>query len=148
MKIAVGSDHAGFELKESIKIHLISEGHGVTDFGTDSKESTDYPDYACKVAGGVARGDFDRGILVCWTGNGMAIAANKVKGVRAGVCLNEKMAQLTRGHNDANILCLPSLFVEKEDGLKIVRVFLTTEFEGGRHARRVDKILEYERRGE
>jgi len=144
MKVAMGSDHAGFELKEKIKKYLRNHGIEVIDFGTNSTESTDYPDYALKVSNEVSSGHFERGILVCWTGNGMAIASNKVKGIRAGLCLNERMAELTRQHNDANVLCLPSLFVNEEDSYKIVDKFLSTVFEGGRHMPRLRKIEIYE----
>ena len=144
MNIAIGADHAGFELKEKIKDYLNTQGYNVADFGTDSSESTDFPDYAHKVASVVAGEEYERGILVCWTGNGMAITANKIKGIRAGLCLNERMAELTREHNDANILCLPSLFVSEEDSYKIVDRFLSSKFQGGRHTRRVAKIEKYE----
>ncbi|MBD3170764.1 MAG: ribose 5-phosphate isomerase B [candidate division Zixibacteria bacterium] len=143
MKVAIGSDHAGYELKEKIKAHLEGKFE-LTDFGTHSTDSTDYPDYANKVACGVASENFEKGILVCWTGNGMAMAANKIKGVRAGLCLNERMAELTRQHNDANVLCLPSLFVKPEDAIVIVDKFFDAEFEGGRHSRRVTKIEQME----
>jgi len=104
MKIALGADHRGFELKKKIKIYLIDLGHQVTDFGTDSTESVDYPDFGFKVAESVAKGEADFGITFCWTGNGMNMVANKVKGIRSALCINEEMARLTRGHNDANVL--------------------------------------------
>ncbi|MGB8656246.1 MAG: ribose 5-phosphate isomerase B [Candidatus Zixiibacteriota bacterium] len=140
MKICLGADHRGFELKESIKQYLTGLGHEVTDFGTHSPESVDYPDFGFKVAESVARGEADFGIVVCWTGNGMNIVANKVKGVRSALCLNEEMAMLARAHNDANVLALASKFVTEEKARKIVSVWLSTPFEGGRHAQRLKKI--------
>jgi ribose 5-phosphate isomerase B len=145
MKISVGADHRGFELKEKIKEYLTKLGHEVTDFGTNSTESVDYPDFGLKVAESVAKGDADFGITVCWTGNGMNIAANKVKGVRSALCLNEEMAMLARAHNDANVLALASNFVSKEMAQKILDVWLATEFEGGRHIRRLEKIKAQEK---
>jgi ribose 5-phosphate isomerase B len=145
MKVAIGADHKGFELKERIKEFIKGEGKEVTDFGTDSEESCDYPDYGLKVAEAVARGEFDRGILVCWTGNGMNISANKVKGIRSALCLNPELAVLARQHNDANVLTIASKFTPVKQALEIVRAFLFSEFEGGRHQRRVNKIKEYER---
>ncbi len=144
MKIAIGSDHAGYELKEKVKRYLKSRGHNINDFGTDSIKSVDYPDYAYKVAKGVADGEFERGVLICWTGNGMTIAANKVRGVRAALCLNERMAELARKHNDARILCMASLFLGEEEAYEIADKFFGSNFEGGRHSRRIGKIEEYE----
>ncbi|MCP4632668.1 MAG: ribose 5-phosphate isomerase B [candidate division Zixibacteria bacterium] len=144
MNIAIGSDHAGLELKDKVIDYLKSKGLDVTNHGTDSKESTDYPEYAYKVTKDVIEGRSDKGILICWTGNGMVITANKVKGIRAGLCLNERMAELTRQHNDANVLCLASLFTKSEEAYKIIDKFLTSEFEGGRHSRRVSKIEKIE----
>jgi ribose 5-phosphate isomerase B len=144
MKIALGADHKGFPYKELIKSHLLEKGIPVTDFGTFSEESTDYSVYALKAACEVAAGKADRAILICWTGNGMAIAANKVKGIRAGLALSVEMAQLTRAHNDANILVLSGKYTPQDQVLDIVDTFLSTEFEGGRHERRLDKIRRYE----
>ena len=144
MKISVGADHRGFELKEKIKKYLIELGHQVTDFGTDSTEAVDYPDFGFKVAESVARGESDFGITFCWTGNGMNIAANKVKGVRSALCLNDEMAMLTRAHNDANVLSLASHFVSEGKAKKILDVWFSTDFEGGRHIPRVKKINGYQ----
>lgn len=146
MRIALGSDHAGYELKESIAEFLRQKGHAVTDFGTHSKDSVDYPDQAADVAEAVAHGDHDFGILVCWTGIGMSIAANKVPGIRAGLCVTPEQGRLTREHNDANILCLGQSSVSEATALDIVRQFLDTHFEGGRHERRVNKIQALEDR--
>jgi len=145
MKIAIGSDHAGFELKEKVKEYLIKKGFEIKDFGTNSKESVDYPLFSFPVAEGVAKGEFDFGILVCFTGNGMTIAANKVKGIRAALCLNPEMAKLARQHNNANILSLSAKF-SSENFKEILESWFNSEFEGGRHKRRVDKIKEYETR--
>lgn len=147
MKIAIGADHKGFQLKERIKEHLKGEGEEVTDFGTDSEESCDYPDYGLKLAEAVARGEFERGVLVCWTGNGMNMSANKVKGIRSALCLNPELAVFARQHNDANVLTLASKFTPVEEALEIVKAFFSSEFEGGRHQRRVNKISEYEKEG-
>jgi ribose 5-phosphate isomerase B len=144
MKISLGADHRGFELKEKLKEYLSGQGHEVIDFGTTSTESVDYPDFGFKVAESVARGEADFGVLVCWTGNGMNIAANKVKGVRSALCLNDEMATLARAHNDANVLALASCFVSESTAKKILDVWLATDFEGGRHARRLDKITSRE----
>lgn len=140
MRVALGCDHAGYEWKEKVKAILTERGHEVMDFGTNSKDSVDYPDFGLKVADAVSAGLVDRGIAICWTGNGMAIAANKVRGVRAGLALNPEMAYLTRLHNDANVLTLAEKYTPEEDLPEIVRLFLETVFEGGRHKRRVDKI--------
>ena len=140
MKIALGADHAGFELKEKLRAKLEASGHQVVDLGTNSSESTDYPDYAKAAAEQVAHGEADRGILVCSTGIGMSIAANKVHGVRAAVVTSPETAELARKHNDANVLALSGKFTKPEDAWRYVNTFLTTEFEGGRHARRVGKI--------
>jgi ribose 5-phosphate isomerase B len=145
MKISVGADHKGFELKEKVKQYLTKLGHEVIDFGTDSTESVDYPDFGFKVAESVAKGEADFGITVCWTGNGMNITANKVKGIRSALCLDDEMAMLARAHNNANVLALASNFVWEEMAKKILDVWLATEFEGGRHARRLKKIEEHDR---
>jgi ribose 5-phosphate isomerase B len=140
MRIAVGADHAGFELKELIKQTLDELRIAYRDMGTESDESVDYPDYAEKVARAVASGEFDRGVLVCGTGIGMALAANKVTGVRAAPVMDLETARLAREHNDANILALGARVTPPDRALDIVRLFLRTEFEGGRHARRLVKV--------
>ena len=145
MKIALAADHAGYEEKEKIKQTLDEIGVEYTDMGTDSPDSVDYPDYARKVGEAVARGDVDQGLLVCGSGTGMAISANKVKGVRAAVAWNEEIARLARQHNNANVLALAGRFVPADEQAKIVKAFFTTDFEGGRHAPRVDKISQIER---
>jgi len=145
MKISIGADHAGFEMKERVKQYLESRGHDVVDVGTHSTESTDYPPYAFKVAEAVRDGKVERGILLCDSGNGIAIAANKVGGIRATICLNAKMSELSRRHNDSNILVLASGFTPPEALVPILDAWLTSTFDGGRHARRVAEILEYER---
>lgn len=144
MKLAIGCDHGGFALTEAIRAHLKEKGVQFQDFGTYSAESVDYPMFAVKVANAVASGEAELGILVCSTGIGISIAANKVKGIRAAVCCNELCARLTRNDNNANILCLGGKIVDKETGLKIVDTFINTGFEGGRHARRVDQIAKIE----
>ncbi len=140
MKIAIGADHAGYEFKDKVKALLEDGGHVVTDMGTHSKESCDYPDFGLKVAQAVADGDVDYGVNVCWTGNGMAIAANKIKGIRAGIALSVEMAELTRSHNDANVLVMSGKYTTDDQIEPILTAFLTTDFEGGRHIRRLDKI--------
>lgn len=144
MRVALGSDHAGFEQKESLKAHLIAQGHEVTDLGTGSEESVDYPDYAMLVGREVAVGDADFGVLVCGTGIGMAIAANKIAGVRAANVTSPEFARLARQHNDANVVTVSGRFVDPEVNERIVDEFLTTPFEGGRHAGRVAKIVSAE----
>ncbi|MBL7850504.1 MAG: ribose 5-phosphate isomerase B [Cyclobacteriaceae bacterium] len=138
--IAIGADHAGFSLKEKLKKWLESSGHRVHDYGTYSEESVDYPDFAHPVAAAVERKEFDLGLLVCGSGNGVAMAANKHAGIRAAICWNEDLAALAREHNDANILCLSARFIPYEEAERILDRFLSSSFEGGRHARRVDKI--------
>jgi ribose 5-phosphate isomerase B len=138
--VALGADHAGFLLKEALKVWLAGRGHAVLDFGTCSGESVDYPDYAAAVAGAVAGGRAERGVLVCGTGIGMAIAANKVAGVRAAQCGDVESARLSREHNDANVLALGARITSEEAATAIVEIWLTTEFQGGRHARRVEKL--------
>ncbi|MFR3275058.1 MAG: ribose 5-phosphate isomerase B [Collinsella phocaeensis] len=142
MRVAIGSDHAGFEQKQALVDYLASElGQDVIDLGPDSEERVDYPDYAALVARTVAQGDADRGVLVCGTGIGVALAADKVAGIRASSITTPEFAELFRQHNDGNVVCLSGRFVEPEVNREIVRVFLTTEFEGGRHADRVAKIM-------
>ncbi len=145
MKVAIGSDHAGYHLKEKIKEFLISKGYQVIDFGTDSEDSTHYPIFARDVALAVQRGEADRGILVCGTGIGMSITANKFKGIRAALCLNEYMARMSRLHNDANVLCLGDRVLGEELALSIVEVWLETPFEGGRHQKRIELIADIEK---
>jgi RpiB/LacA/LacB family sugar-phosphate isomerase len=146
MKIAVGSDHAGYSLKESVRAELVRMGHEVVDVGTGSAtESVDYPDFAIPVAELVARGEADRGVVVCSTGIGVSIAANKVDGVRASVVTSDDTARLTRADNDSNVLALGQKTAPStEDALRWLRVWLETPFAGGRHERRVQKIRDYE----
>lgn len=146
MKLALGSDHAGLEFRLKVKELLERMGHEVVDFGTHSKESCDYPDFGLKVAHAVVDGEVDFGINVCWTGNGMQIAANKVRGARAGLAINPEMAYYTRLHNDANILTLAQKYTPEEKLEEILKTFLQTEFEGGRHVARVRKIMDEEGR--
>ena len=140
MKLAIGSDHGGFRLKEAIKTYLLAHDYEVTDFGTESEDSCDYPDFALPVAEAVAKGEYDRGILICGTGIGIGIVANKVKGVRAALCHDTFSAEACRNDNDANILTMGERIVGEGLALKIVETFLNSDFEGGRHQRRVDKI--------
>lgn len=140
MKIAIGADHAGFQLKDSVKRLLDELGIPYEDFGTSNGQSVDYPDFAKAVAEGVAEGKFDRGILVCGTGVGMAIAANKVDGVRASAIVDTDTAKLVREHNDLNVLALGARVLPESRAREIVKTFLETPFEGGRHANRVSKI--------
>ncbi len=140
MKIAIASDHAGYDVKEKVKKTLDDLGVEYDDMGTNSAASVDYPDYAGKVAKAVGRGEYEQGLLVCGSGTGMAIAANKVRGVRAAVAWNEEIARLARQHNDANILSLAARFTPEADLDKIVRAWFDADFEGGRHAARVNKI--------
>lgn len=142
MKVAIGADHAGFEEKEKVKKVLDEIGVEYIDYGTNSPDSVDYPDYAKKVGEAVAQGDVEQGILVCGSGTGMAISANKVHGVRAAVAWNENIARLAREHNNANILALAGRFVSEEENAKILKAWFDAKFEGGRHARRVEKIEE------
>lgn len=144
MKLALGCDHGGLELKREILAYLEKMGHEVKDFGTYTNESCNYPEYGVKVAEAVVSGDYEKGIIICGTGQGIALAANKVKGARAVVCSDTFSAEMTRAHNDANILSLGERVVGKGLALKIVETWLNTEFEGGRHAVRVDLIKETE----
>jgi ribose 5-phosphate isomerase B len=145
MKIAIGADHAGYEDKERVKKTLDDLGIQYEDFGTVSTDSVDYPDYAKKVGEAVASGEADQGLLVCGSGTGMAIAANKVPGVRAAVAWNEEIARLAREHNDANVLSLAARFTPPDEIDKIVRAWFGAHFDGGRHQRRVDKITDIEK---
>ena len=144
--IALGADHAGFELKEALKGWLIDQGYQVLDLGTHSAESVDYPDYAIQVAQSVADGKVERGLLVCGTGIGMAMTANKVAGVRAALCSDLYTARMSREHNDANVLTLGGRLMDPEMAIEMLKLWLETEFAGGRHSRRVGKIAEFERR--
>ena len=143
-RIAIGCDHRGFALKERIMPFLQNAGHSYQDFGCYNTAPVDYPDSAQKVGEAVAAGNFDQGILICHTGIGMSIAANKIKGIRAALCHNKFAAQRTREHNDANVLCLRGENIDTESALGIVKTFLTTDFEGGRHIQRVNKIRSLE----
>ncbi len=145
MKIALGADHAGFELKQKVLQHLVSLGHEVEDEGTLSTSSVDYPDFAQSVGEDVAQKKVDRGILVCGSGIGMAIAANKVTGVRAANISSEYEAQMSREHNDLNVLAIGARILDEATAMKIVDTWLKTEFAGGRHQMRVDKISQIER---
>jgi ribose 5-phosphate isomerase B len=138
--IAIGADHAGFDYKEDIISFLEGKGLTYKDFGTYSTESVDYPDFAHPVAEAVANGEAAFGILLCGSANGVAITANKHQAVRAAICWGEELAELARKHNDANIICIPSRFVREGDAEKMVEIFLHTQFEGGRHERRKEKI--------
>jgi len=140
LPLAIGSDHAGFEYKELVKKHLEMEGWTISDKGTFSTASVDYPDFAHPVATMVESGAASVGILLCGSGNGVCITANKHQGIRAALCFNEELASLARQHNNANILCIPARFISTETALGMVDVFLETAFEGGRHAARIAKI--------
>ncbi|MCL1853390.1 MAG: ribose 5-phosphate isomerase B [Peptococcaceae bacterium] len=140
MRVALGADHGGFRLKEIIKGHLGAQRVDVVDFGTDSAEAVDYPDYAAQVSRAVAGGAADLGVLVCGTGNGMAMAANKVPGIRAALCVNGYMANMARRHNNANVLALGERVIGQEVALEIVDIFLASCFDQGRHVARVNKI--------
>ena len=140
MKIAIGSDHAGFRYKEKIKQFLSALGHEVKDFGTDSEEPVDYPLFIRPVADAVARGEHDRGVVLGGSGNGEAMAANRVKTIRCALCWNVESARLARQHNDANMISLGQRMIPEDEVLEIVRVWLETEFEGGRHVRRIQEL--------
>jgi ribose 5-phosphate isomerase B len=140
MKISLGTDHAGFRYKEKVKALLAELGHDVKDFGTFSEETVDYPVFIRPAAEAVARGECDRGIVFGGSGNGEAMAANKVRGVRCALCWNEEVARLSRQHNDANVLSLGQRVIEEDLAFKIVRVWLDTAFEGGRHEKRVEQL--------
>jgi ribose 5-phosphate isomerase B len=139
-KIAIGADHAGFECKELLKKWLEKNGYSVKDFGTYTIESVDYPDFAHPVAESIEKQEFALGLLICGSANGVAMSANKHQGIRAAVCWNEEVAELSRHHNNANIICIPARFVSHELAEKILERFLHSTFEGGRHERRVNKI--------
>lgn len=143
MKIAIGSDHAGFQYKEEIERFLVEEGHEVQDFGTHSEESVDYPLFIRPAAEAVASGDCDRGIVLGGSGNGEAMAANRVRGVRCALCWNVESARLARQHNDANMLSLGQRMMDLETALEIVETWLETPFEGGRHIRRIQLLDQF-----
>ena len=140
MKIAIGNDHAGVEIKRKIERYLSQKGYTVINKGYDGKESVDYPDYIHPVSLEVKEKKAQIGIIICGSGNGAAMTANKHKGVRAAICWSEEIAELARQHNDANIISIPSRFLSEEETISIVEAFIKTDFEGGRHKRRIDKI--------
>lgn len=144
MKIAVGADHAGFALKERLLEKLKAEGHDVADYGTHSTESTDYPDYAAAVGRAVVKQDAEMGLLVCSSGVGMSIAANKIHGIRAALGVNAEEVSYTRRHNDANVLAIGANYTDEATAKTLLDTFLSTKFEGGRHARRIEKINKLE----
>lgn len=139
-KLAIVADHAGFVLKEKLLKYLLKEKYEVKDFGTFSEEDVDYPDFGHPMANAVSKGEFDLGISICGTGNGINMTVNKHPGIRSALCWNEDISRLARAHNDANICALPGRFISESEAYLIVRTFLNTEFEGGRHKRRIDKI--------
>ncbi len=145
MKISMACDHGGYLLKKHIKQYLTNKGYQVVDFGTYDTQSCDYPDFAAKASQAVSSGECDKGVVVCTTGIGVSIVANKVKGVRCALCLNADMAEMTRRHNNANVLAMGAKYVDNALAQSIVDKFLSTEFEGGRHQRRLDKITALEK---
>jgi ribose 5-phosphate isomerase B len=138
--IALGSDHAGFELKNDLLVYLVEQGYNVQDMGPDSADSVDYPDFAHKVGASVESKTADCGILICGSGNGVCITANKHVGVRAALCWEPEISALAKQHNDANVICLPARFISQEKAFAIVDAYLNMDFEGGRHLNRVNKI--------
>ncbi|NJN28130.1 MAG: ribose 5-phosphate isomerase B [Cyclobacteriaceae bacterium] len=140
MKIAIGADHAGYELKTQLKSWLEAQVDSLKDLGTDSEESVDYPDFAHAVAGEVEKGNFDLGILICGSGLGVDMTANKHAGIRSALCWNKEIGKLAKSHNNANVVCLPGRFISVETAKEILDTFFKTTFEGGRHNRRIDKI--------
>jgi ribose 5-phosphate isomerase B len=140
IKIAIGCDHAAFQLKEKLKFYLISKGYEIKDFGCYSEERADYPDFAHPVARGLENKDFDFGLLMCGSGNGINMTVNKHQGIRAALCWTPEIAKLAREHNDANILTLPARFISEESALEMLQLFIDTPFEGGRHLNRINKI--------
>jgi len=140
MRLAIGSDHAGFRYKDAIKRMLLADGHSVQDFGTDSEAPCDYPDFIRPVAEAVSRGEYDRGIVLGGSGNGEAMVANRIRGIRCGLCWTEQVAIWNRSHNDANMLSLGQRTISESEALAIVRAWLATPFEGGRHIARIRKI--------
>lgn len=143
LTVAIASDHAGFTLKETLKNYLTQEGFTVIDFGTNSTDPADYPDFAHPLAEEVASGQTEMGILLCGSGNGVCMTANKHRNIRAALCWNTELARLARQHNNANVVCLPARFINADEAKEIVLAFLTTDFEGGRHERRVEKISNF-----
>jgi ribose 5-phosphate isomerase B len=139
-KIAIAADHAGYFLKEKIKKYLLSEDCEIKDFGSFTEESVDYPDYAHPIAVAISDGDFDLGISICATGNGINMTVNKHQGIRGALCWNEETSRLARAHNDANLCAIPGRFISEPEALLIVKTFITTGFDGGRHKKRIDKI--------
>ena len=139
-RIALASDHAGYYIKEKVRKYLIEQNYEIHDFGCFSEESVDYPDFAHPAAREVESGKYDMGITVCGSGNGINMTANKYQGIRSALCWNEEISRLARAHNDANICALPGRFVSEAEAILIVKTFLSTSFEGGRHKRRIDKI--------
>ncbi len=146
MIIAIGADHGGYELKETVKVYLEGKTYRVRDYGTDSKESVDYPDFGLKVAEAVVKGEAETGILICTTGIGQSMTANKVPGVRAALCLNEDQAKFSRLHNDANIIVFGAKYTSTEKAQKMLDIWFKFSFEGGRHQKRVDKINKIEKK--
>lgn len=144
MKIAIACDHGGYALKEAVKAHLTEKGYEAVDFGTNSTESCDYPDFAAPAAKAVAAGECEKGIVICTTGIGVSIVANKVKGIRCALCSDPLSAEMTRRHNDTNMLAMGAGIIGQNLAMDIVDIWLATEFEGGRHQRRVDKIMALE----
>ena len=140
MRISIGNDHAGVEYKNYIREYLLDKNIQVYNYGTDSLDSVDYPDFAHPVSNDVNEKKSDLGILICGSGNGVCMTANKYKNVRAALCWNKELALLSKSHNNANIVCIPARFIEKEEALEIIKTFISEEFEGGRHERRVNKI--------
>ena len=140
MRISIGNDHAGVEYKNYIREYLLANDIEVNNYGTDSLDSVDYPDFAHPVSNDVNEEKSDLGILICGSGNGVCMTANKYKNVRAALCWNKELALLSKSHNNANIVCIPARFIEKEEALEIIKTFISQEFEGGRHERRVNKI--------
>jgi len=140
IKVAIGGDHAGFEYKSKMILKLESLGYELKDFGPFSDASVDYPDYVHPLSSAIESGEFEFGIIICGSGNGVAITANKHQGIRAALCWNEELAALSRQHNNANVLALPARFISYEEAEQLAKIFLSTEFEGGRHHNRVSKI--------
>lgn len=140
MKIAIGNDHAGYDMKVILLKWLEENGYEIKNFGTDSSDSVDYPDYVHPLASAVENGEFDLGVLVCGSGQGVSFTANKHQGIRAALCWQPEIAKLAREHNNANIVCMPGRFLSPEEGIAILKTFLSTDFEGGRHQNRIDKV--------
>ena len=140
MRISIGNDHAGVEYKNYIREYLLDKNIQVNNYGTDSLDSVDYPDFAHPVSNDVNEEKSDLGILICGSGNGVCMTANKYKNIRAALCWNKELALLSKSHNNANIVCIPARFIEKKEALEIIKTFISEEFEGGRHERRVNKI--------